>query len=226
MRAGVVAVSDLSALGKSLINSIAGRPSMGAVVKLNKDQCASLSDQALVRLIHSGNKELASELIRRHSSRLFFIIRKMVMSDFTAEDILQDTWILALTKLKLFDTERPLEPWLTCIAINSCRNYWRKEKRHNFWKLFTSQIFSSHTESNEQSCSCDQVNADHKSDISKALLTLSTKLREVVVLKFYSGMTQEEISDALNIPTGTVKSRLHIALSKLKEFFEKEVARS
>jgi RNA polymerase sigma-70 factor (ECF subfamily) len=71
--------------------------------------------------------------------------------------------------------------------------------------------------------SADAVTADSSRevekhvDISAALMTLSHKLREVVVLKFYSGLTLEEIAQVLDVPSGTVKSRLYFALTKLRE---------
>lgn len=63
-------------------------------------------------------------------------------------------------------------------------------------------------------------------DISRALSHLSLKLREVVVLKFYSGLTQEEIARVLNVPTGTVKSRLHGALGRLRDYFDERRGQS
>jgi RNA polymerase sigma-70 factor (ECF subfamily) len=58
---------------------------------------------------------------------------------------------------------------------------------------------------------------ENQAVITRALMKISQKLREVVVLKFFNGMTYEEIAQVLDIPAGTVKSRLHYALSKLRE---------
>ena len=59
-------------------------------------------------------------------------------------------------------------------------------------------------------------------DVQAALVVLSQKLRAVVVLNVYQGLKYREIAEVLDIPLGTVKSRMHLALRQLKEFFDEE----
>jgi RNA polymerase sigma-70 factor (ECF subfamily) len=160
------------------------------------------------RLSESIRMEI-SHLIRQHSDRLYFIILRMVQSESTAEDILQDTWILVMRKLHQYDTTRPIAPWLTQIAVNGCRSYWRKERVRGLFKPEppTKNDFENKSEA--------RILAD------KVLQKLSRRLREVVVLKFYSGMTNAEIAETLNIRVGTVKSRLNYALAKMRKSFDR-----
>jgi RNA polymerase sigma-70 factor (ECF subfamily) len=65
---------------------------------------------------------------------------------------------------------------------------------------------------------------ESRMDVSRALAKLPHKFREVIVLKFYSGLTQEEIARVLKVPDGTVKSRLHYALGKLRRRLENKEA--
>ncbi len=177
-----------------------------------------LTDEALAQQIISGNSSLMAELVNRHSDRLFLIIRRMTPSRTVAEDVLQDTWLLVVRKFHQYDPSRPLIPWLTRIAMNCSRNYWRKERWRRFWRS-TDETGES-VEISDRSGEQELVSEDQRMDMDNALARLSVKLREVVVLKFYSGLTQDEIAEVLKIPSGTVKSRLHLALAKLRQVLE------
>ena len=175
----------------------------------------SLEGKGLARHAPFGHKDFVSALVIQHSDRLFRIILHLVQSRNTAEDILQDTWVNVIRKFHQYDPSRPISAWLTKIAVNRCRDYWRRERLRGFRKqtLNSKRLYES----------ANMVTADSSGevekhiDISEALMTLSHKLREVVVLKFYSGLTYEEIAQVLDVPSGTVKSRLYFALTKLRK---------
>lgn len=176
-------------------------------------------NEALATQIQAGRQDLMAELVRQHSDRLFAVILRMVQSHSTAEDILQNTWVRVIRKFHQYDPSRPFVPWLTRIALNCCRDFWRRERLRQFLSL------SSHSEKPEVLDSKiapeSQKALDQQIEVSKALATLSPKLREVVVLKFYSGLTHDEIAEVLRISAGTVKSRLNYALFNLRKYFDK-----
>ncbi len=178
----------------------------------------SLSEEVLTRQIQAGCHDLLAHLVRKHSNNLFAVILRMVQSYSTAEDILQNTWVRVVHKFHQYDSSLPLKPWLTRIALNCCRDYWRREQLNRLWKR------SSHYEkpngSGIELTEDSLKGVDDQIEISKALSTLSPKLREVVVLKFYSGFTHDEIADVLRVPAGTIKSRLSYALSALRKYFD------
>jgi RNA polymerase sigma factor (sigma-70 family) len=179
-------------------------------------------DEALARQIQSGRLDLMVLLVRRHSDRLFRIILHMVPAHNAAEDILQDTWVRVIRKIHQYNTSFPLSTWLTSITLNQCRDYWRRERLRNFWKRSDTAEGTDGTEMIPAPDSNPGI--ESRMDVSRALAKLPQKFREVVVLKFYSGLTQEEIARVLKVPDGTVKSRLHYALGKLRRRLEnKEV---
>lgn len=174
----------------------------------------SLSEEELARKIQAGRKDLISTLVHQHSDRLFRIILHMVQSHNAAEDILQDTWVRIIRKFHQYNPSRPLSSWLTQIAINRCRDYWRRERLRSLQKRPDSLDI-------DKTLSPDfHTEVERQVYIKKVLMTLSPKIREVVVLKFYSGLTHDEIAHVLRVPTGTVKSRLHFALNKLREHLD------
>jgi RNA polymerase sigma-70 factor (ECF subfamily) len=174
------------------------------------------ADAACVRQIKAGRSDLVEYLVRKHSDRLYHIILRMVQSPAAAEDLLQDTWVRVIRNLHKFDPAYPLTPWLTQIAVNACRSYWRRERLRSLFGL--RKISSLHSEPDSDL----QGEVETKKLAQAALQSLSPLLREIVVLKFYSGLTYEEIAEALKIPAGTAKSRLNYALIKMRDHIGQE----
>lgn len=174
------------------------------------------SDETITGQISSGRVDQVDLLVNRYSDRLFRIIMRLVQSHGAAEDILQDTWVKVMRKIHQYDPSRPFFSWLTRIAVNGCRDYWRKERRR-IWKQHSAVHKDGDSKLEGTYIHEDLEMRDNQVLVSKALMKISQKLREVVVLKFFNGMTYEEIAQVLDIPAGTVKSRLHYALSKLRD---------
>lgn len=177
-----------------------------------------LSEEAIVSSIKSGNTDLIGELVRRHSDQLFLIILRMVRSRSVAEDMLQETWIRVVGKFHRFDSSKPLMPWLVRIALNCCHDHFRKERVRRLWPLSAARDKQNELEYLQPEREHESLT--HRIDVDRGLQELSPKLREVVVLKFYSGLTHAEISSIMGIPEGTVKSRLNFALTKLRHYFD------
>lgn len=169
-------------------------------------------------IICSERNEAVAALVQEHSARLYSLILKLVGSSAAAEDLLQETWVLVTRKFDQYDRTRPVLPWLTRITVNCCRSFWRSGQSRDLRKKENRDTLIDNL---DVSTSDRTARVDRELDVSKALSVLSPKLRETVVLKFYSGLTQEEIAETLGIPAGTVKSRLFAGLAKLREYLEK-----
>jgi RNA polymerase sigma-70 factor (ECF subfamily) len=174
------------------------------------------TDEVIAYQISSGRIDQVDLLVNRYSDRLFRIILRLTQSYGAAEDILQDTWIKVMRKIHQYDPSRPFFSWLTRIAVNGCRDYWRKERRR-IWKHHSAIHEDGDSNLEETYIQEDFEMQENRVMVSRALMKISQKLREVVVLKFFNGMTYEEIAQVLDIPAGTVKSRLHYALFKLRD---------
>jgi RNA polymerase sigma factor (sigma-70 family) len=173
-------------------------------------------DETIASQISSGRNDLIDILVNRYSDRLFRTILRLIQSHGAAEDILQDTWIKVMRKIHQYDPSRPFSSWLTRIAVNGCRDYWRREQRRRIWKHSSAINKNGDFKLEETFIQDDVEMKENQAMISRALMKISHKLREVVVLKFFNGMTYEEIAQVLGVPAGTVKSRLHYALTKLR----------
>jgi len=206
----------------AVFSAVWSRPNPRPAVEVVLNPLDISEDESLARQIQSGRKDLMAVLIRRHSDRLLRIILHMAPSRTAAEDILQDTWVRVVHKFHQYRASYPLSSWLSCIAINLCRDHWRRERLRSFWKRSDAADGTDGTERIPAPDSNPGI--ESRIDVSGALAKLPQKYREVVVLKFFSGLTQEEISRVLKIPDGTVKSRLHYALDILRRHLEHKEA--
>lgn len=156
------------------------------------------------------SKEKAEMIFMEHSNYIYRIALFLTKSNDLADDITQETFIQAFLKFYTYDTGMPLKPWLYKIALNTTRNMLRKEK----WLKFTDSLpeiesldpVEKHVLKNEE-----------KEELWREINHLSLKSREVFVLHFYSGLKLREISEILDIPLGTCKSRLNFAISTLRK---------
>ncbi len=131
------------------------------------------------------------------------------------DDVVQDTFVKIHDKLEEFEGRSSLKTWIYSIAMNMARDHHRRVKRRS-WLSFLGQDEYEATGPDRP----DQTVSDRE-QIQLSLGKLSPKLREAVVLSSVQDLDLQEIADVLKVPIGTVKSRLHEARSKLKDFQEK-----
>ena len=129
-----------------------------------------------------------------------------------AEDLFQDTWARALDRLEQYDASQNFKSWLFTICANIFKN--SKKLKYNTSKA----VFSSKEEKERfiQSIPAAQKDIDAYLDLHAAMLSLPKKHRLVIVLYYFREFSQSEIARMLDIPEGTVKSRLNTAKKMLK----------
>lgn len=158
----------------------------------------------------SISKDKAETIFKEHSNYVFRTALFLTKSKEMADDITQETFIHVFIKFDTFDSTKPLQPWLYKIALNTTRNMLRKQR----WLKFTDHLPEAH--------SLDMVEnsilkSEEKEELWREINQLSLKSREVFVLHFYSGLKLKEISEILDIPLGTCKSRLNSAINTLRK---------
>jgi RNA polymerase sigma-70 factor (ECF subfamily) len=161
-----------------------------------------IGDHRLIERFLRGRDEAAfRELYRRHTPAVYGLICRLARAE--ADEILQEAWVRAATKLSEFRGESQFRTWLTGIAINCCRE-WRRRTPHTGPRL---------EEIEEPSATPDE----HSIDVERVLETIPAAFRDVLVLHDIEGMTHHEIAAALDIEAGTSKSRL----SRAREMFRR-----
>jgi len=154
--------------------------------------------------------------MRAHQEPIFRLAYLLLGDPDEAEDIAQETFLRAYKALKRFDTERPLRPWLLRIASNLAHNRHRSIGRY----LATLTRFAQH---DPEKISPTTIQPDDDSQLLwQAVKNLTMPFQEVIYLRYFLDMSENEMADTLGVPAGTVKSRLYRALSKLRRIIERD----
>ncbi|WP_246096569.1 RNA polymerase sigma factor SigY [Paenibacillus sinopodophylli] len=174
-------------------------------------------ESKLVKQAIRGDSRALSELLREHYSFLYQYLLKVTMNKSRAEDITQDTMLKAIEKITAFQGKSKFSTWLIAIASRLVIDRVRRSEVEQHWLKEEQSLRAIRFETLQS--------GDEWSDALQALGQLSSDIRIPVLLKYYYGYGQDEIASMLDIPVGTVKSRLHNGLMKLrKELTEHEEA--
>jgi len=187
---------------------------------------AAMSDEELLILYcATGDRDYYSRLLRKYERELFSYLRRYLGDAEMAEDAFQAAFLQVHLKRESFQEGRKFRPWLYAIATNQAIDAQRRNKRHRMVSLDRSGA-----EDNDEVGSLvdllvsgdvdpfDHMHAmERKEQMQQSLDQLPSHMREVVDLVYYQGLKYREAADALEIPVGTVKSRLHAAIHRLTQ---------
>ena len=172
----------------------------------------SALEKEIVTLLQASDKKVITLLYDNYADALFGVIKKIISDDDTAQDVLQETFVKIWRYSKKYDPSKAkLFTWLYRIAYNSAIDKVRslKNKKEKEVQIENSSVYKIES---------GALNEDVL-DIKKHLNTLDEKYQIVINALFFEGMTQQEASEELDIPLGTIKSRLKIGLRELKKIY-------
>jgi len=177
-----------------------------------------VGETELVSRAQSGERDAFGELVRIHSQGVLNVIYRMCGDAQIAEDAAQETFIQAWQHLSSYRPRTSLRNWLYRIAVNSATDMLRKERR-----ILPNAMEDFHLIDPRPGPEALYSQEERITMIQKAVLSLPETSRAVLVLREYEGMSYQEIADALDIPVGTVMSRLNYARSLLKGKLEPQL---
>ena len=160
---------------------------------------------------------MIDQYIQQCGRRLYGLCLTLCANSFDADDLYQDTWLKAVKNISQYDESREFEPWLTRICVNTYRNRLRR--------IIKSPIFDAFSSKEEKTAVMESIAAPEAEDYSRlheAIDRLPEKLRITVILFYFRDMDVGQTAHVLNIPPGTVKSRLSKARRLLKEVLSDE----
>ena len=171
----------------------------------------SLSDAALVRETGAGATGAFDELYSRYGQKLFsYFFRMLWKNKELAEDQTQELFLKVLRHAGSFDAERPFSTWLYSMAHNMCKNEYRKEEVRQRPAAIAAGNDRPQT---EKALDLKRFGTA----VSKAIANLSEEKHSLFVLRFQEQLSVPEISAIMQMPEGTVKSRIFYLLKELKE---------
>lgn len=173
-----------------------------------------MEDQEIVQRCQQGETQLLDDLVLKHENSLYRFCFYLCGNADTATDLFQETWLKALHNLHKYKAKGAFLGWLFTIAANHYRDYYRKRKRRQ-------SILHRHPEIVRPDYIADHViHAEEKLLIQQALESLDEPLRIPIILFYFEGYAMDTIADMMQVPVGTVKSRLHRAKKRLKKQLE------
>lgn len=189
------------------------------------------SDEELLKLFRAGNASAFDALVHRYEGELFGYLNRYLRNRELAEDTFQTTFMTVYQKAETFEEGKRFKPWLYAIATNQAIDASRKRKRRqtisleNEWDSGESSAKAGSLrdvlESNNEKPDSLVMMDEKKVQVRKAIDTLPENLRQVLLLAYFHEFKYQEISEVLDIPLGTVKSRLHAALEKFQQSWER-----
>lgn len=180
---------------------------------------ANQDDQQLIRRTLDGQNEAFGQLIRKYQDRLYNGMVQILRNEPEAEDVVQDAFVLAFTKLDTFKGNSAFFTWLYRIAYNVAITRLRRRKP------------SVSIEGKDESGRLDfpdggpapeerMQQQEQATQLKKAMGRLSQEHRAILILREMDELDYDAISEVLDLPIGTVRSRLHRARGHLREHLE------
>src|SRR5687768_3118851 len=182
-------------------------------------------EERLLEYRLTGAAQLFEALVKRYERELYNYLRRFLNNQVLAEDAFQATFMQVHLKCHLFDDQRKVRPWLYTVATNQAIDIQRRNRRHKLVSLdrpnrlqhdelgSLMDVLSSREE--EPTGGLEQV--ERKEWVRQAVAALPEQLRSAVRLVYFRGLKYREAADELDVPVGTVKSRLHSAVKRLGE---------
>lgn len=175
-----------------------------------------MNELELINKAKDGNKSALNTLLKDNINILKGYVVKMVGDPYLAQDIIQDALLKAVLNINKFEPNAKFSTWLIKIATNVYRDYLRKNKDF--------QLVEENLPNNGKQVEDIVIENYEYKEIMKIILKLPYEKRSVFILKHYYGYKYEEISQIINCPIGTVRSRLHNAVKYIiKEIERKEI---
>lgn len=184
----------------------------------------NVDDRRLIVACLQGNRDAFTVLTRRYEDRLFNTVFQVVGNVEDAQDVVQETFINAYQSLHNFKGDAQFYTWLYRIAMNTAISHKRKQK--GTLSLDSGRNGEAgleppdRSEYNRPGHAMEQ--AEQGRGIQKALNSLSPEHKIVLVLKEIEDLKYEQIAEILQLPIGTVRSRLHRARIELRELLERQ----
>ncbi|MBW7988794.1 MAG: sigma-70 family RNA polymerase sigma factor [Planctomycetes bacterium] len=190
-----------------------------------------LNDGELLTLYIDGEEAAFREIVTRYKNGLYAFLRMFLNRRELVEDVFQETFLQLFNSRKSFDTTRPLRPWLFTIAANKAKDALRKWQRKNAIPIGTmmdSEDMSFddmlNSVSSDSTMPYEELQKEETAlRVRQVISDMPENLREILVFAYFNRFSYKQMAEILSIPIGTVKSRLHTAVSRFSKEWKTSV---
>jgi RNA polymerase sigma-70 factor (ECF subfamily) len=177
------------------------------------------ADAKLLARCKKHDRTAFVELFRLYQKYLYKLCYDYVQNEQDAMDITQEIYIKVFKNISKYDEKLPFHPWLRKIAVNTCINFKRSMKKNvvSMSSNVDNENYLEEVIASGMDVESEVFNRDLGRKIRENIEGLDSKYRMILVLRYYEGLSYEEISSVLKIPLGTVKTNIYRARNLLKE---------
>jgi len=172
-----------------------------------------LDDRELVRRTQSGDRQAFEQLLDRYEARIYRMALRATGNPADAEDVTQEIFLGIYRNIGAFVGRSSFSTWVYRVAMNHCLEFRRKRRLDTVPIEDQERLVSMRQQDDPVICASRTETADR---VNAALRSLSDKHRDVVTLHEMQGLTYQECAEVLDVPVGTVKSRLFNAFAQLR----------
>ena len=202
------------------------------MVGLKSGKLTSLSDEAIIEAYQNGDASAFDAIVNRYSKDIYAFLVRFSGSTHAADDIFQDAFLQLHLSAGQFDVSKRFKPWFFTISANKARDYLRKTSRRREVSYMAPvggtdgeksivDLMAGDFDLPEDVAQLDEK----KQQIQKCVASLPDTFREVLELVYFQRFAYKEASEILDLPLGTVKSRLHSAVAMFAKLWEQSVKR-
>ena len=191
------------------------------------EQLAQISDEQLLAVFRAGDESAFARLVQRYEKELYNFLVRFLGRQSAAEDVFQETFLQVHISVDSFKTDRRFRPWLYTIAANKARDLQRQWTRRPTIQLTAIDDETGPSQLWDNLLQDDTTAADvleqkqQKEVVQKVVSQLPDALREILILAYFNQLSYKEMAEVLDVPLGTVKSRLHAAVAKFAKEYTK-----
>lgn len=180
---------------------------------------SSASDEELVALAQAGDVDSFNHLVRRWERPIFALAYRTLGREEDARDIAQEAFLRAYRALPGFKGDAKFSSWLYRIALNLCRDWMRRARRHPLIDVPEGVEVEALAAERRDVATVEDLAArsELSAAVAQAMALLPAEQRTAIVLKEYQGLTFQEIADVMNCPLSTAKTRLYQGLVLLRK---------
>lgn len=165
----------------------------------------------IAKSMKRGNIEVLLQWIDANKQKLYRMSWSYLKNNTDVEDVFHNTIIKVVENINKLQNEQAFERWVISILLNECRKILRDRRKVQP---------SDYIELSDTACSLEEQ--AESLDLIDGLKSIDEKYKELIILKYYSGYSQKEIAEILNMPLGTVKTKIFRGLKMLRKILRRE----
>ena len=186
-----------------------------------------IDDKSIIESYFMGKTYSVNLLIEKYKNLLYKLCNNLTKNSNDSDDLFQDTWMKAFKNLDKYDLNKSFETWLYTICINTYKDKYNKRKR---WINVIKDYFSNEEKEDDfnkiskedDSPEISIVRQEESENLKNCLNSLDDIFRIPLILFYFKEISYKEIAEILEIPIGTVKSRINLGKKKMKSLLEEE----